>query len=259
MVQHVSPSSVLLFLSNRADWHQKYVLYIRDQKTNPAALTGTAFHKYADLHLKGVDSGEARRIAETVITNASEVDWGVTGSVEKCKDELTKLINHWTKEYSLPGMFLASEYQAKSKPRGIKIPIKGFVDAVVELGLSTQGRRNVALVDWKTVKQYDETPKPSYLLAACMYKWMCEEAEDWTVDRFDFVQIKASENRDGSPQVRTLFVYFSEIEEDEKAMKVLVNSTIKEMNRKIPSTLPNLRDDYGAESSWNQFKQSLMK
>lgn len=258
MVQHVSPSSVLLFLSNRADWYQKYVLYVRDHKTNPAALTGTAFHKYADLCLKGVDSSEAHRIAETVITNANEVDWGVTGSVEKCKEELTKLINHWTKEYSLPGSYLASEYQAKSKPRGIKIPIKGFVDAVVELR-HVDKRKEVALIDWKTVKQYDETPKPSYLLAACMYKWMCEQAEDWTVDRFDFVQIKASENRDGSPQVRIISVYFSDIAEDEKAMKTLVNATIKEMNRKIPSTLPNLRDDYGAESSWNQFKQSLAK
>jgi len=83
----------MLYLKNPADFYQKYVLNIRDQKTNPAALTGTAFHKYAQLYL--VNAWEPRKNAEDIIALAHDVEWGKTGSKDKCLDELDKLIKHF--------------------------------------------------------------------------------------------------------------------------------------------------------------------
>lgn len=223
---------------------------IHEQKTNPSALTGVAFHKYAELVLKGQESEVAKEAAELIIKTTTDVEWGKTGSVETCLSELTKLCEAWHSDYCLPGPLLFAEYKTQAKVRGIKLPIKGFVDAVVDIGDNL-----CVLVDWKTVKSYDEAVTPAYLVQAFYYKWIVEGTLGRKVVRMDFVQIKASKNTDGSPRVRELSYDFTHGGDEEKGMKKLTNQIIREMLRKRKNFVPNLRDSYDGEASWKQYLQ----
>lgn len=251
IISHLSPSSLLLYLKNPADFYQKYVLNIRDQKTNPAALTGTAFHKYAQAYLS--NAMEPLEQAKNVILYARDVEWGKTGSPEKCLDELNKLIKHFHAQEPYFDSVVATEYGEKVKVKQVKLPIKGFIDAVVERGDETW------IVDWKTVKSYDDAPKPSYLIQAFFYKWLVEKTLRRKVTGATFIQLKASQNQDGSPQVRELPIRFDGMGKEEKAVATLANNALKEMARKTKVFLPNPNDEFGGEEAWRLYVELINK
>ena len=52
MLSHLSYSAITLFLHNPSGFRKKYLLGVKDQKTTPAALVGTAFHKFLEVFYK---------------------------------------------------------------------------------------------------------------------------------------------------------------------------------------------------------------
>lgn len=246
-VSHVSYSSVLLFLNNRSAWHSKYVLGIKDMKTNPAALTGVAFHKWAELTLKGHPDMVAKETAQNIIHSTYDVDWGKTGSPEKCLKDLDGLIEAYNETLKDLGEVKFCELAVHAKAKGIKLPIKGFIDAV------TEKEDGIHLIDWKTVKVLEDELKPVHYLQAMFYKWSYFAQFKVEPKTMTYWLIKASKNKDGSPRMKPLVVDFRETKNEEKAIKTLTNQVIKEMLKKRPSLLPNLRDEYDGQKEWQKY------
>lgn len=252
MIQHLSFSSLALWTNNPLAWHKKYVLGIKDQKTNPAALEGVATHDYIKNILKGHGKEVALQSATRIIDQTDNVEWGKTGSIEKSKENLTKFISAWEEDYSgLPGRLVHCEEYFSDRITGIKVPLLGYVDAVVE-----DDKQTLVVIDWKTVRSYEDQLKPAHIVQACFYKWLLERKYGKRISRAEFVQIKASKNEDGSPRVRTLVLTFADHPEYERAVKRLVKESLKMILKKNPSMLPNLRDDYDGQSSWESFVQN---
>ena len=113
------------------------------------------------------------------------------------------------------------------------------------------------IVDWKTVKSYDESPKPSYLIQAFFYKWLVEKALRRKVAGAAFIQLKASQNQDGSPQVKELPIRFEGMEKEEKAVATLANEAIKEIRKKTKVFLPNPNDEFGGEEAWRLYVELI--
>ena len=253
-LQHISASSVLLFLNNPAAWHSKYVLGIRDQKSTPAALTGSAFHKYMEGLHKGIPREQAQEVALAFMNSVTEADYGKTGSLEKCQINFNQLVEHFHREKPKVGKVLGVEHAFLEKIPGIKLPIKAFVDLIHEEGQS------LVLTDWKTVSAFEDEPTPAQILHACFYYFVVQQAWKQTPVRFDIVQIKATWNtdfhtkkRDGSPQIRTNSIDFLLQPFYLKGIKELAKRTVIQMTRKKQPFLPNLRDDYEGEAEFNRF------
>lgn len=243
----------MLFLHNRAAWHSKYVLGIYDQQTNPAALTGTAFHKYMELILKMHSVDTAYKAAQHIITNTDNVNWGITGSVEKSLSDLNKFIDSYEANPISIGEILAVEKGNTIKAPGIKYPIKAYADLVHTTG----EEKTIHIVDWKTTRSLSDTILPAYRFQAVFYYWWCKGTFGRFPEDFTIVQIKGSKNKDGSPGTRTLTYVYSENQKEINAVKKLTQLVIREMNKKKQIILPNLRDDYEGEAEWTRFVEEV--
>lgn len=251
MIDHLSPSSILLFFQNPAAFESRYILGIKDQKSTPAAIEGTAFHKYMDMTLNGYSEEQSLMAGKRAIAEITNIDWGKTGSVEKSQDRFGKLVDAFKESPYIPGKVIGTEVHVSHKPRWCKIPLNGYIDLVHE----QDGR--LILVDWKTVSSYEDKVKPSFILQGHFYRWMAEGTYGKKVEKMDFVQVKASKNEDGSPRVRTLTLDFKAHPEWDKAIKTLTKQALKEMLKKKPVFLPNLRDEYEAEAEFERYVKNL--
>lgn len=254
-IDHLSYSSFLLFLHNRAAWHSKYVLGIRDQQTTPAALTGTAFHKYMELRMKGHTAETAMKTADQVLKSVTDVDWGKTGSLEKCQRDLTLLAGHMEHEWAWDRMnTIGVEMGITEKIKGIKLPILSYIDYIYQ---DEAGR--IRLVDWKSVSSYDDEPTPSHIIQAMFYGWVTETRFGCKPLDFSVVQVKASMNSDKTPQVKPLCITYSEHPEYAKGVKHLVKQAVREMNRKNQPFLVNPRDDYEGSKEFKRFLTNFIE
>lgn len=252
MINHISCSSLLLFLHHRSAWHNKYVLGIRDRKTNPAALTGVAFHKWAELIHKQQAEDIAKEAAQRVITGTYDVEWGKTGSAEKCLKDLDSLIEAYNETLKDLGETQHVELGVHAKVRGIKLPIKGFIDLVIKK------EDGIHLIDWKTVRTFEEELKAVHYIQAMFYKWSYQAQFKVEPKTMTYWMIKVSKNKDGSPRMKPLVVDFSETKDIEKAVKKLTNDSIKEMNKKRQILLPNVRDEYEGEKEWQRYLNMII-
>jgi hypothetical protein len=256
MLDHLSYSSVQLFLNNPAAWRDKYILGIRDQKTSPAALVGTAFHKY--MELDWLNDEKARDTARSIIIDSLDVDWGETGSKEKALDELDNLIWH-IKQENLRNKLSIKNYGVEtlfdSKISGIKLPFISYVDFWYR-----DQQDALHLVDWKTLKTYNDNLIPSYKLQATIYYLQARLILGSRPKDFTFVEVKASKNKDGSPQVRYLVYDFEdkETKQEMKAIKYLIQQASKKMTSKREIYLPNIKDQYD-KNAFDRFITNYLK
>jgi hypothetical protein len=246
-LQHISFSSLLLFNHNPAAFYRKYRLGIQEQSSNPSAVTGKAFHRYAQLRLQKHAKEDAMRVAKAEITGCLNVDYGKTGSEEKSVGELESLANTYETEahdYYAPKALHVEKGDCK-KVRGIKLPIKGFIDLVFTDG------DGVSLLDWKTVRSFDDEMTASHKIQACIYHFLYPTAR-----KMRFVELKASGNKDGSPQYRVMDFIYADNLPTIKAVKLYANETIRQMLRKRSVCLPNVRDSYEGEAEFERFVES---
>ena len=247
MIQHLSYSSLLLYLNNSSAWNAKYVLNQRDQKTSPSALTGSAFHRYIELKLTGGLLPAA--IAEGEIRNAINVEWGKTGSVEKCIDTLRKLIEVFETEYVLPGTTLDIERCHEHKFPWLRKKLLGYVDRAYELD------GNVYMQDWKSCSSFDDELTPAHIIQGYTYKWLLEKTYKKPVASFEIVQFKPSDRKKNPDRVSTLTLSFSEHEE--RAVKQLYKDSLKQMLKKNVRFLPNVRDQYDGATEWERYVERI--
>ena len=246
MITHLSYSSLALFCHNRSAWDRKYNQGIRDNKTTPAALVGVAFHVYADHRLRAYMPDEAATMAHGRIqqTAVEDIDFGKTGSYEKMERDLEAHMLNFETERPEFSKLVGSEIEYLEKVKGIPIPLKGILDAVY---LDEVGR--LCLWDWKTCSGYDETLTPAHIVQACIYYLLAAKALGQKPYKMVFCQLKASKNTDGSPQLKPLEFVFGDHTQYIRTTKKIINMALKEMRRKS-GILPNLRDTYDGEASW---------
>lgn len=250
MIPHLSYSSLLLFLNNPVAWENKYIKGIREQPTSPAALTGVAFHKYAEMRMRGQSDSVAIEAALIKMKSITDVEWGKTGSIEKCEDDLHKFILAWKSDYAVVGSVVDVERCFTESIKGIKIPLLGYADLVVSRETSLH------VIDWKTTRTLEDDLKPVHIVQGFIYKFLCEKTYGKKVSTFEVVQIKPSVSKDGTPSVKVLVLNFDEHPEYEKATKRLIKESLKQMTKKNAVRLCNLRDEYEADSSWNSWVAS---
>jgi len=208
-VDHLSYSAIVTFLRNQVEFQKRYIARVYDNSKSPSLIVGTAFHKAMEVFYQ---PGSAQSIQEAVeagiaeINNVSdfEIDYGKTGNREKMLKEYTSLVNKYFEE--------ALQYDVVDTEKRMEhsintVPMVGIIDLV------TRGETGMLrLKDWKTVAFYSSpTNDPmdpefvenyKYLLQGYIYLALAEAEYGEKVESVEFIEVKKSLNRDGTPQTR---------------------------------------------------------
>ena len=258
-IEHLSYSAMRLFCSNPFLFKKQYILNIWDYKQSPTALVGKAFHKYPELIFTGTNRAEATRKAHECIegVNDKDVEWGKTGSREKCIKELSQVIDFFEQEVPHVGEVLATEYKKTVSPsyEGLELPlpVKAISDLVAKLGDS------IDIWDWKVVTSFSDKEKeqPDYIMQS-IFNYFTVSQTIGVPRRMVFCEIKKSKNTDGSPQIQLYEIIYDQHPEYFKYFGKMYGGVVSQLANQNFLFLPNFSDQYGAEESWTEFTKEIM-
>lgn len=208
-IDHLSYSAIITFLRNQVEFQKRYIAKVYDNEKSPAMVVGTAFHKaMEDYYRPGTDVSmhDAVEAGLAVINNTSdyEMNYGKTGSREKMISEYTNLVNKYFEEAQTYNVI---EVEKRMEHTINSVPMVGVSDLVIR-----SESNKLQVKDYKTVMAYScSTNDPDdpeyvenykYLLQGYIYLALAEAEYGEEVESVEFLEVKKSINRDGTPQVR---------------------------------------------------------
>lgn len=258
-IEHISYSSLKLFCSNPWQFKKQYILNIWDYKQSPTALVGKAFHKYPELVFSGANRAEAIRKAHDQIESVkdADIDWGKTGSREKCIKELSQVVDFFEQSTPNIGTPMATEYKKTVLPKydGLEfpLPVKAISDLVAKLGES------IIIWDWKVVTSFTDKDKeqPDYIMQS-IFNYFTVADTYGIPEKMIFCEIKKSKNTDGSPQIQLYEIVYAQHPEYFKYFGRMYSGVITQLSNSEFQYLPNFNDQYSAEETWKDFTSEIM-
>ena len=208
-VDHLSYSAIVTFLRNQVEFQKRYIAKVYDNSKSPSLIVGTAFHKAMEVFYSPISAGSIHEAVEAGLAEINsvsdyEIDFGKTGNREKMIKEYTQLVNKYFEE-ALVYDVVETEKRMEHSINGV--PMVGVIDLV------TRGDTGMLrLKDWKTAAAYSSpTNDPmdpefvenyKYLLQGYIYLALAEAEYGEKVESVEFLEVKKSLNRDGTPQTR---------------------------------------------------------
>ena len=201
MIEHLSYSSISLFLDCPEAWRRKYLAQ-EPTKTSPALVFGTAFHGALEAYL-GAPQTEpvsywAGAWAKALERDGSSIDWGIDTPETHCNEGVRLLSNegvvravkNLTVRQDSDGPMI--ERKVTLSVPGVAVPVIGYIDFVAQDGvpcdLKTSSRA------WSSDKASDSLQSLFYLAA------LNQAGHDWHQWRFRHVVFTKAK----TPQVQVL-------------------------------------------------------
>lgn len=238
----LSHSAIMCFLNNQIQFKKRYIAKVYDEPSSPALAVGKAMHKMIEERLKGQSIEVAIQSGLQEIENIAdyEIDYGKTGSREKIIDQYQKLSTIVINELPTYNDILAIEdrVECELSIRNKKIPMKGYIDAVRDLGDTLE------IIDWKSVTSYsdEDTENWAYLIQSWIYVQLIEFKYKKPVSRVVFKEIKKTINRDGMPQIKDYVLDRHGIEEANDVIGRVVKAVSDYVDNPDATYFPNPRD-----------------
>lgn len=238
----LSHSAIMCFLNNQIQFKKRYIAKVYDEPSSPALVVGKAMHKMIEERLKGQSIEVAIQSGLQEIENIAdyEIDYGKTGSREKIIDQYQKLSTIVINELPTYDDILAIEdrVECELSVRNKKIPIKGYIDVVRDLGDALE------IIDWKSVTSYsdEDTENWAYLIQSWIYVQLIEFKYKKPVSRVVFKEIKKTINRDGMPQIKDYVLDRHGIEEANDVIGRVVKAVSDYVDNPNATYFPNPRD-----------------
>jgi len=261
-IDHLSYSSLSMFLRNRFAFKKCYILKIYDFKSSPASLVGKACHKALEQYYKGASVDNAASIGATEITNISDddVDWGKTGSREKCLQNFSKSFNGYLEEAEKPHKILGVEKSLTTfieyNGHTLGIPAKSISDLIDE-----DENGDIIIIDHKFVSTYTdgETEKGELFIQAIFNYFNVKSEFGKAPKRMIFNEYKISANKSGEAQLQPYIIEFDDHQQDFETFINIYNDVTTEISRPDCLYLPNFQDrfDYSGET-YRDYKAQIV-
>lgn len=201
-----------------------------DTTTSPAFVLGQAFHKAMEVYYGGSDqviiSSEAEALEYGMKAGMEFIDmyndgfigWNTSyANKQQLFDKFTFAFNAYTKERPYtPDLVAGVEEEFTEKIdvewRGEKltlpIPLKGYTDLIIEEG------DLLKIEDYKTCKSFSDPDKidARKILQAVIYYFLVYAKTGRQPHSMTFTEVKVTQNRDGSPQVKQYEIVYAENE-----------------------------------------------
>lgn len=260
-IEHISFSSMSLFASNQRQFFKNYVLGIWDFKTSPAMLVGKAFHKTMEVYTKTNDIDRATDEGSKMIQQVKDddIEWGKTGSREKCLKEFNQVISFYQQESPDLGKVIGAEITVTTdhgfeKGETLPLPVKAVTDLVTEKG------GEICLWDYKVVSSFSNPDEedPAKIMQA-MFNFLTIQAKlGKTPKKMTYIEVKKSKNRDNAPQLGYYEIDYAKHISYRDYFKAMYTGVIMEIANEDKVYLPNLRDMFSAKESWEDFTKEVI-
>lgn len=240
---YLSHSAIMCFLNNQIQFKKRYIAKVYDDPMNPSMVVGSAIHKMIELRLNGNSIEDAMQAGIESIENVAdyEIDYGKTGSREKMLKDYGALSKVVVDELPVYTNLVAIEakLQADVSISGKKVPIKGKLDLVRDLGDGT-----LEIRDWKTVRSYsdEETENYKYVFQAWIYTILAELKYSKPIARVVFDEIKKSVNRDNTPQIKSYVLTREQVAEANDTVGRIVKDVWEYVSNPDAKYFPNPSD-----------------
>jgi hypothetical protein len=263
-IAHWSHSSLMSFLRNPLAWHKRYVEKIYDTPSNPAGVIGRSGHVALEHFYSGADKETAKRLGLEYLRSVGdfEINFGKAKSIREKKAK--RLVMEKDYQQAI-GFYLARapkhkvlgvEVSGIAKVPGHALPLKAISDLVVE---SRDRPGHVDIVDHKFVDAFSKSGagKPLFVIQAIFNYYTVSEMFGLPVGKFIVYECKKRENKNGSSQMRRYVLDYTEVKDEFKVFKRLINDATKEMvSRKV--FLPNPSDMFEGENSFDIYRLELV-
>jgi hypothetical protein len=252
-VDHLSYSSMMMFLRNRFEFKKCYILKIYDFKNSPATIVGKAGHKALENYYKGSNVDEAANIGIAYINSVKDddVEWGKTGSREKVIQDFTKAFNGYIEEAHTPFKVLAVEKEITSiikyGDQELGLPAKSVSDLIVE---NEDGE--LEIIDHKFISTYTESEgEDGAMIFQAMFNYHNIKSEYGRAPkRMIFNEYKLSKNSNGDAQLQPYIIEFDQHQEYHEIFVNIYNEVTREISNPDCLYLPNFQDrfDYSGDT-----------
>jgi hypothetical protein len=168
-LDHLSYSSITMFLDCPEAWRRKYVLQETTRST-PALAFGSAFHGAIEAQLRGEDSAvSAWAGAWSKALERETVDFGLD-TPEQHFNEGVRLLSHAKVQDTLKGLTarrdeegVMVERKVELRVPGVKVPIIGYIDFIASDGVPCDLKTSAR--SWSADKASDSLQSLFYLAA----------------------------------------------------------------------------------------------
>lgn len=253
-IDHLSFSAMRSYCANQQQFFKNYILGIWDNKSSVVMLIGKGFHKTMEHYYKTGDLDTAISLGHQMIAKIpdSEVEWGKSTREDAMK-RMSQAVNFFMNEEPDMGETIAVEDKITTDKgfggQPLPLPIKAVSDRV------TRKDGKLHIIDYKVVTSFSDPDEEDPLkIMQAMFNFITvtakygEEPEDCI-----YLEVKSTQNRDGSQQVRPYRIVYSEQQHYQVYWSRLYADVIVELAREDRRYLPNFGDMYNGKEAWADY------
>lgn len=266
-IDHISYSAMSQLMRNALAFKKTYILKVYDNMSSPSSVIGSAGHKALEEYYKGMSADQA--IAEGlryIKNNASTVDWGKTGSLQKANEIYTQGINWYFEEmptyHKILGveMAIVAEMEKVDGTGALPLPGKGKFDLITENKLG-----EIEVIDHKFVRSHSDGDVDvfSHFLQG-MFAYHLVKAEFGRPPaRIIFNELKLTKNskeNTGKPQLQPYTIEFNGqgIYGDFATFYNLFKACYEFISREDAIYLPNPSDIFDGQASFESYRMGVI-
>ncbi len=243
-LDYISASAVISYLTNPYSFYKHYVIKERDNLDTVASLIGKGMHSIIDAKLLD----KKLTLSEIQVNTCKNAVHLTLDQVETIFKKLEHLYRYIHSERDTVLSHVIKEVQSSSS---FEIEKEFFTDIVTKNQYSTKLKGfidchfydengYITIIDWKSVTKFANQPKINYIIQGILYAVPFLN-EGKVVRNIKFVEIKKSDNRDGSDVCNVVEINLADYEQMANWVATIIETLLDDVkNKKI--WLPNPSD-----------------
>ena len=270
-ISKLSYSSFTQLLRNPMIFKVKEILGVYDSKSSVSAVIGKAVHEALKFYYGGDKErpvpandaeakAEARQTGLDYITKLNEqyIDYGKTGSMEKILAGYTQALDFYFAEEPTYNEILICEEKLEAELEtydGQKLPLPavGIPDLV-----HRRKDGGIEIIDLKVTTSFTDYETEDYIkIVQAQFLNHLLRSRGIIADRMLFRELKRTENKDGSKQIRDYVIPL-----DHEPYRIIFYNLYKDvvafLSQPNPIFLPNLSDPFDGEHAGLLYAQGLI-
>lgn len=258
-IEHISYSSMKMFVSNPWQFKKNYILGIWDNKLGVLGVVGKAVHQALENYYTSNDITLALAAGLEYIEGMhdKDIEYGKTGSREEIVKRYHDAVNNYINEKPDLGEVVSTEKRVTCDliidDHKMPLPIKAVTDIITR-------KDGLRLWDYKVVSAFTdkEIEQPDYIMQGMFNYYTSMHAYKEEPKSITYVEIKPTKNRDGSPQLQFYEIDFGKHPEYVRYFMQMYSNTVIELANPNKKFLPNFSHVFTGKESWQDFTAEVM-
>ncbi len=264
LVTHMSPSSLVSYLTNPMYFRMRYILGRRDTQSSVTGVIGKAGHKALERIYSGMPVDEAIRDGQRMIDNMLDMEIKYNSTIS----DRAKLIAGYTRAIG----FYVDELPQYHKIISIEEAIQEEAESMLHQGtnlpsplsvrldmLVANQQKELEVIDHKFAYNYTNPDVDDFKrwIQAMFYYYAVKARYGIAPARIRYEECKTSKNKDGSPQIKE-WVFEYDDPQHFAVFERLFTDVMLDMNNPGRLFLPNPGDMFNGQDMFELYRQDIM-